>query len=177
MRDMEERAACALLKAKFEAAGFQIEENRAFAEADVQFEIDGYDPTRRVGYEYVSEEAGDSWDVDTVVVGKLDAARQTGDVFILVVDEKDAPDEASLGARADAFLAELAASMPVTEVEPQEEAAPAKKAAKPAAKKAAAKKPAAKKPAKPAAKPAAKKPAAKPAAKKPAAKKSAAKKR
>ncbi len=165
MRNMEERAACALLKARFEAAGFQIVENRGFAEAGVEFEIDGYDPARRVGYEYVSEEAGDGWDVDTVVVGKLDAARKTGDVFILVVDEHDAPDADSLGARADAFLAELSTELPAGEAEadepeaarklpvkktaatkrPAKRAAAKKAAATPAPKKAAAKKPAPKK--------------------------------
>ncbi len=165
MRDMEERAACALLKARFEAAGFQIVENRGFAEAGVQFEIDGYDPARRVGYEYVSEEAGDSWDVDAAVVDKLNAARRTGDVFILVVDEHEAPDADSLTSRADAFLAELRDVLPA--------ASPTKPTKKPAAKSAA--KPAPKPPAKPAAakKPAAKKPAPKKAAKKPAAKKPA----
>jgi len=104
---MDERAACALLKARFEAAGFQIEENRPFEEAGVQFEIDGYDPARRVGYEYVTEEAGDGWDVDTAVVGKLADAYQRGLVHVLIVDEKDAPDEAALAAHAEAFLAAL----------------------------------------------------------------------
>ena len=170
MQNMEERAARALLKARFEAAGFQIVENRGFAEAGVQFEIDGYDPVRRVGYEYVSEEAGDSWDVDTVVVGKLDAARKTGDVFILVVDEHDAPDADSLGARADAFLAELRTELPAVEAEAEaapEEVAPT---TTPPSKKAAAKKAPAPK------KPAAKKAVVKPAAKKAAPKASAPKK-
>jgi len=101
---MEERKACSLLKARFEQAGFHIEENRAFDEAGVQFEIDGFDPERRVGYEYITEEAGDGWDVDGAVVAALDAKRKAGDLHVLVVDERDAPDDASLSEAIDEFL-------------------------------------------------------------------------
>src|SRR4051794_18502344 len=65
---VEERAACALLKQRFEAAGFTIEDNRPFDEDGIRFEIDGFDAQHRVGYEYASEEAGDSWDVDDAVI-------------------------------------------------------------------------------------------------------------
>ncbi len=104
---MDERKAAALLKKRFEAAGCKIEENRQLDEAGVRFEIDGYDPATKVGYEYVTEEAGDSWDVDGEVIAKLDAARDDGALYIFVIDEGDAPDDASLGKAADAFLAEL----------------------------------------------------------------------
>jgi len=130
---MDERKACSLLKARFEQGGFHIEENRAFDEAGVQFEIDGYDPERRVGYEYITEEAGDGWDVDGAVIAALDAKRKAGELHVLVVDERDAPDDASLSEAIDAFLEGL----------PKPKAKPAAK--KPAAKKPAAKKPAAKK--------------------------------
>lgn len=104
---MDERKAGALLKARFEAAGFKIEENRSFDEGGVRFEIDGYDATRRVGYEYVTREAGDDWDVDGDVIAALAARKQKGELYVLVVDETDAPDEASLGEAVDEFLDEL----------------------------------------------------------------------
>jgi hypothetical protein len=149
---MDERAACALLKARFEAAGFQIQENRPFDEAGVTFEIDGYDPARRVGYEYVTAEAGDGWDVDGDVIETLAEQRRKGELFVLVVDEAEAPDAATLTSKVDAFLATL----PQPEQDAQRLAKPAtrKPATTPAAKKPAGKKPIAKKPA-------AKKPAAK----------------
>jgi uncharacterized protein YndB with AHSA1/START domain len=134
---MDERGACSVLKRSFEARGLAIEENRPFDEDGVAFEIDGFDPERRIGYEYVTEEAGDSWDVDERVVAALDERRRKGELFVLILHETDAPDEAAIEARATAFLDEV---MP------------------PKAKKSAAKKPATKKPA--AKKPAAKKPAA-----------------
>jgi hypothetical protein len=167
---MTEQSACALLKARFEKAGYAISENVAFDEDGVAFEVDGFDAAKRVGYEYITDEAGDTWDVDNEVVAKLAARRDAGELFILVVGESDAPDAAALGRAADLFLGQLA------EIEGDgkkpAKAKPAKKdAPKAAAPKAAAKKPA---PGKPAAKPAAKTtPAAKakPSAKKPAAKK------
>jgi hypothetical protein len=105
--DVDERAACALLKQRFESAGFAIEENRAFDEDGVRFEIDGFDARHRVGYEYVSAEAGDSWDVDDGVIAALEERRGRGELHVLIIDETEAPDADALGAKADAFLAEL----------------------------------------------------------------------
>lgn len=117
---MEERAACAQLKRRFEAAGFRIKENQTFDEDGVRFEIDGFDAARRVGYEYLTAEAGDGWDVDGDVIAALDERRRRGELHVLVVDEADAPDAASLDQAIDAFLAGLpatntAAAEPVVE--------------------------------------------------------------
>jgi hypothetical protein len=128
---MEERVACALLKARFEAAGFRIAENVMFDEDGVRFEIDGFDADARVGYEYVTDEAGDGWDVDDRVQEALAARRDKGELFVFVVTETDAPDATALGERAARFLAAL----------------PKPAAATPAVKTPAAKKPAAKRPA------------------------------
>jgi hypothetical protein len=133
---MQERVACALLKARFEAAGFRIAENVMFEEAGVRFEMDGFDAAARVGYEYVTEEAGDSWDVDDVVQQALAARRAKGELFVLVVSETEAPDATALASRADAFLAELPRPKTAKTAKPpkRDAATPAKKpAAKPAA--------------------------------------------
>jgi hypothetical protein len=107
MRAMTEREACALLKARFEEAGFQIAENQPFADDGIAFELDGFDAARRVGYEYITEEAGDSWDVDGDVIAKLDERRKAGQLFILAITETAAPDAPALEAAARAFLASL----------------------------------------------------------------------
>ncbi len=106
---MEERSACAQLKRRFEAAGFRIQENQRFDEDGMWFEIDGFDAARRVGYEYLTKEAGDGWDVDRDVIARLAERHQRGELHVLVVDEADAPDAASLDRVIDAFLGELAA--------------------------------------------------------------------
>ncbi|MDB4956362.1 MAG: hypothetical protein JWO36_3931 [Myxococcales bacterium] len=108
-RHMEERKACALLKHRFEAAGFFIEENQPFDEGGVRFDIDGYDSKLRVGYEYVTREAGDDWDVDGTVIAALEDRMKKGELYVLVIDETKAPDEKSLSKAADAFIAELEA--------------------------------------------------------------------
>jgi len=141
---MTEKDACALLKARFQKAGYKIAENVAFDEDGVAFEVDGFDAAKRVGYEYVTDEAGDTWDVGSDVVSALEARRDAGELFILVVGETDAPDVAALGRAADLFLGQLA------EIEADQ-----KPKKKPAAKKKPPPTPPAKK------KPAAKKPAAK----------------
>jgi hypothetical protein len=104
---MEERKACALLKQRFEAAGFFIEENQPFDEAGVRFDMDGFDSKLRVGYEYVTRDAGDDWDVDGTVIAALEERRKRGELYVLVIDETHAPDEKSLYKATDAFLADL----------------------------------------------------------------------
>ncbi len=115
--------ACALLKQRFEAAGFHIDENQPFDEQGVRFEIDGWNAEARVGYEYISSEAGDGWDVDGTVVAALEVRRQKGELHVLFVDESDA---ARIGELADAFLAGL---KPAKAAKPKKAAAKPKKAA------------------------------------------------
>jgi hypothetical protein len=105
---MTEREACALLKSRFEAAGYKIAENQPFDEGGVTFEIDGFDADARVGYEYVTEEAGDSWDVDGRVIETLAERRKAGELHILVIDETAAPDAAAIAGAAEAFLSTIA---------------------------------------------------------------------
>jgi hypothetical protein len=140
---MTEKDACALLKARFQKAGYKIAENVAFDEDGVAFDVDGFDAAKRVGYEYVTDEAGDTWDVGSEVVAALEARRDAGELFILVVGEADAPDAAALGRAADLFLGQLAE----IEAKPKKQPAAKKKPppTPPAKKKPAAKKPAAKK--------------------------------
>jgi hypothetical protein len=119
---VEERTACAQLKQRFEAAGFHIQENQLFDEDGVRFEIDGFDVDRRVGYEYVTKEAGDGWDVDGEVIAALAERRNRGELHVLVVDEADAPDAATLDTAIDEFLKALpdAAPKPAAQAKPAE---------------------------------------------------------
>jgi len=131
-----------LLKKRFEAAGLTIDENRALEVDGYTFEVDGFDAERRVGYEYVTAESGDGWDVDDNVIAALDAHRKRGDLFVLIVDEAEARDAAALGKIADAFLAGLPKAKPAAKkADPKADKPAARKADKPAAKKPAATKP------------------------------------
>lgn len=106
---MEERKASERLKQRFEQAGFRIAESVDFNEHGLRFDLDGFDAGAKVGYEYVTDEAGDGWDVDDAVIAKLDDLRKSGGLHILVIDEDEAPDLASLDRLADEFLADLKA--------------------------------------------------------------------
>src|ERR1044071_5976492 len=133
---VEERAACAHLKRRFEAAGFRIKENQTFNEHGVWFEMDGFDAERRVGYEYVTEEAGDGWDVDGDVIAALADRRRRGEIHVLIIDEEDAPDAASLDHAIDEFLAGLpprAAEAPAAPAEAHADEPTSKMDAPPAA--------------------------------------------
>lgn len=105
---MEERKACAHLRQRFEAAGFRITENVDYAEHGLRFDLDGFDAAAKVGYEYVTDEAGDGWDVDEAVIAKLSELRKEGGLHILVIDEDEAPELSDLDRLADEFLADLA---------------------------------------------------------------------
>jgi hypothetical protein len=104
---MNERRACEHLKQRFEQAGFRIADNVDYAAHGLRFDLDGFDAAAGVGYEYITAEAGDGWDVDEAVIAKLADLQQRGELHVLVVDEDDAPDAASLDRAVDQFLADL----------------------------------------------------------------------
>ena len=69
--------------------------------------MDGFDPEKRVGFEYVTTEAGDRDEVTSGLIAALDARMERGDLFVLIVDEEDAPDAIRLNEAAEGFLEEL----------------------------------------------------------------------
>lgn len=101
---MRERDGCALLKQRFEAAGYVIQEAYRLDEDGIRVELDGFDPKARVGYEYVTLEAGDPWEVTEAVVERLGERMERGELFVLVVDEMEAEDAETLAFAADRFL-------------------------------------------------------------------------
>lgn len=109
---MRERDGCALLKERFEKAGFVIQEGYRLDEEGLRIELDGFDPGRRVGYEYVTAEAGDPWEVTPAVVDRLGERMERGELFVLVVDEEEAADAETLAFAADRFLERLRSLRP-----------------------------------------------------------------
>lgn len=106
---MTEREGCQLLRHRFEAAGLSITERHALAVGDATIEVDGFDPERRVGYEYITTEAGDRAGITPAIVDELERQMVAGDLFLLLVDERDVPSPAVLERAADGFLAALRA--------------------------------------------------------------------
>ncbi|MFN7974387.1 MAG: hypothetical protein U0166_18895 [Acidobacteriota bacterium] len=104
---MDERSGTTLLRRHFEAVGLAIEEGYRFQAEGIDLSLDGFDPARRVGYEYVTTEAGDRAELTPGVVARLEEMMQRGELYVLLLDEREAVSEHDLSRAADLFLGEL----------------------------------------------------------------------
>ncbi len=104
---MTEAEGCALLLAKFTEAGYAIASDFHFHEGDIEVDLDGWDAKARVGYEYITREAGDDRQFDLATLARFEMRMEKGELFVLLVDERGAVTKEALGAAADGFLAEL----------------------------------------------------------------------
>jgi hypothetical protein len=100
---------CALLFSRFTEAGYAIVPNYHFREGDIEVDLDGWDAAARVGYEYITREAGDHRQFDPPTLARFEQRMERGELFVLLVDEDEAVTAEALEAAAKGFLAELAA--------------------------------------------------------------------
>ena len=103
---MTEQDGGALLKEAFEQAGLTIAEDYRLDEDGLSVVLDGFDAGRRVGYEFITTEAGDRAEFGPEVLARLEARIGRGELFLLLLDEREV-DEAGLRFAADRFLARL----------------------------------------------------------------------
>ena len=102
---MTESEGCALLKRCFEQRGYTIRESHRLD--DIGVTLDGYDPDKRVGYEYITSAAGDRAEVTSAVIGALEERARNGEMYVLLIDELDGLVAEELEAAAAAFLDEV----------------------------------------------------------------------
>ena len=95
---------CAVLRPLFEARGFRIQENVPFAEGPVRFDIDGWDPIHRVGYEFICSDSGDHDDLTPDEMATLAEWMGEGRLAIFLIDQADVRGEAELAYAAKGFL-------------------------------------------------------------------------
>ncbi|MEW6283711.1 MAG: hypothetical protein AB1758_34185 [Candidatus Eremiobacterota bacterium] len=105
---LDESRGTALLKERFEQAGYKIWSNYPWQAEGVSAQLDGFDPDALVGYEFITTSAGDRAEITAAVVDTLERLAEEGRVYVLLVDEVEAPDEETLGEAAGRFLAEVA---------------------------------------------------------------------
>lgn len=105
---MTEAEGAARLRELFEAAGYRITERFTFDEDGVFAELDGWDAAARVGYEYITSEAGDRLEFTPTAIAALEARMARGELFVLLVDEHDVDGDAALSAAAAEFLRRVA---------------------------------------------------------------------
>lgn len=101
---MNEKDGCEILRRCFTEAGLAIEERYALHSEGVAVNLDGFDPARRVGYEFITTEDGDRAEVTPEVVAALDERMERGELFVFLLDEAEVSDEASLRKAARRFL-------------------------------------------------------------------------
>jgi hypothetical protein len=106
---MTERDGCEVLKRCFTAAGFTIAERHPLALDAGVVELDGYDAARRVGYEYLTSEEGDHEAVTPAMREELERRMAAGELHVLMIDEAEGWDAASLATAAERFLARVTA--------------------------------------------------------------------
>lgn len=105
---MTEAEGCALLLTKFTEAGYSISADFHFTEGDIEVDLDGWDAKARVGYEYITREAGDHRQFDAATLERFEARMAKGELYVLLVDETEAVTEDALAAAAAGFLAHVA---------------------------------------------------------------------
>ena len=111
---MTEAEGRALLRARFTEAGFTIAEDFRFTEEGVAVDLDGWDATARVGYEYITREAGDDLQFDATTLASFERRMERGDLYVLLIDEHQAVTEAALDLAARGFLTELTITRRIT---------------------------------------------------------------
>jgi hypothetical protein len=105
---VNEAEGTALLAARFAEAGYAIVQNFHFHEGDITVDLDGWDAAARVGYEYITSEAGDYLQFDAATLERFEARMEKGELAVLLVDEHDVVTAEALDAAARGFLAFLA---------------------------------------------------------------------
>lgn len=98
---MDEREGREVLARCFAEAGLSIQADVPIDTAQGRVVLDGYDPDRRIGYEFITAEAGDRDEVRPEVIAELEARMTRGELFVLLVDELDVggADDLALAAR------------------------------------------------------------------------------
>jgi hypothetical protein len=108
VNSLTESEGCALLHARFTDAGYHIVANFQFKEGDIEVDLDGWDASARVGYEYVTQEASDRLQFTPTALASFEARMAKDELFVLLVDETEAVTPDALDAFATSFLAEVA---------------------------------------------------------------------
>jgi hypothetical protein len=104
---VNEREGTALLRQVFERAGCTIAEGvkKRFDAGEVT--LDGWDEQRRIGFEFITTEAGDRAEFTPEVLAEIESRIAAGELFLFLIDEASVSDGATLERAAMRFLAFL----------------------------------------------------------------------
>ena len=105
---LSETEGCDLLARLFSKRGYALKRNLQFREYGVEFHIDGWDPTARVGFEFLTSEDEDHDDLSLDEYKILTAAQRRGELALFIIDEVEPLSAEDLAAEAHEFLDEVA---------------------------------------------------------------------
>ncbi len=94
----------AILKDVFSSRGYEVLESYEFVEGGITFEADGWDPSARVGYEYMTMSEQDHEDLEPDTLLRLNEWTDAGKLAFLFIDETDIEDGDDLAQKAHGFL-------------------------------------------------------------------------
>lgn len=113
---INENRAREILNARFSSAGAALTHDYPLAEGDLAITLDGFDPTRKIGYAFISHADADViTDFDEAAEPALQALAERGRCWVLVIHDVDIPNEDALERRIDAFFDALHRSNTPTE--------------------------------------------------------------
>ncbi len=102
---LSEHEGCEVLTRVFEAHGYQLQAHHPLSlPSGARVSLDGYDPQQKVGFEYITNEAGDRQELTPEVIEELEDGIEAGHFMLLLVDELDISDAAELEQLARRFL-------------------------------------------------------------------------
>jgi len=105
---LDENLARAILNRRFEQAGYKLEADYAFREGDLMTTLDGFDPDRRVGYQFISHADADIvTDFDKASEMAFDEMRRSGRTSVLVIHDGEAETGDAVVELVNGFLASL----------------------------------------------------------------------
>ena len=107
MPRVNEREGCERLSAIFRAAGYEIATDVPLALDAGTVHLDGWDATRKVGFEFITTEAGDRAEFSPSVIAEIETRMERGELYLFLIDEALTPRPETLDRAAERFLATL----------------------------------------------------------------------
>lgn len=104
---MNEREGSERLSAIFRAAGYDIATHVPLALDAGTVQLDGWDATRKVGFELITTEAGDRAEFTPAVIAEIETRMERGELYLFLIDEALTPRPEALERAAGRFLATL----------------------------------------------------------------------
>ena len=104
---LSEKDGTEILRTCFADAGLLIQLDHPITVRGKTVRLDGFDPARNIGFEYLSHEANDHAELTPEVVEELEAKMRRGELYILLIDEAEVDSAAMLERAAQHFLGVL----------------------------------------------------------------------